>query len=141
MVNLILEGILLITPESAPPIICEILDGCWKSLPADRLNFQQIDDKLMEDQQARRSHRIIQENVMCNYINPYPVAESTTSLIRMDEQPTAIVTFTEAHQAIASINTVTKSIDPYLELICPDLHEDNTPSINSNPAIIITCDD
>ena len=142
MVNLILEGNLLIPPESAPPLICEILHGCWQIQPIDRLTFQEIDYQLMDDQRARRSHKIIQDNVMRNYIIPFPVADSTASRIRMDnnEQSTAVI-FTEAHQAIASISTISTSIDPYLELITPHSHEDNSLFIHSYPMSIITSDE
>ena len=79
---------------------------------------------------------------MCNYINPYPVAESTASPIRMDdnEQPTAVI-FTEAHQAIASISPISTSIDPYLELITPHSQEDISLCIHSYPMSIITSDE
>lgn len=46
VVKLILQGILLTPPNSAPPLICQLLNGCWKTQPADRLTFAEIHSKL-----------------------------------------------------------------------------------------------
>ena len=139
-VQLILDGILLIPPESAPLLICQILHGCWKSRPDDRLTFQQIDDQLMDDQRVRRSHIIIQDNMMCNYIIPN-LMDVSVSPIRIDEskQPT-IVTLnnSKAPQAIASVSITVTPTDPYLQLIISDLDEDIL-SID-NPPITMTVD-
>ena len=43
---MILQGILLTPPERAPPLICELLYGCWKTQPCDRLTFDEILSKL-----------------------------------------------------------------------------------------------
>ncbi|XP_057379874.1 tyrosine-protein kinase transmembrane receptor Ror-like [Daphnia carinata] len=46
VVKLILQGILLTPPNLAPPLICQLLNGCWKTQPADRLTFAEIHSKL-----------------------------------------------------------------------------------------------
>ncbi|EFX87321.1 hypothetical protein DAPPUDRAFT_4188, partial [Daphnia pulex] len=46
VVKLILQGILLTPPSSAPPLICQLLNGCWKTQPGDRLTFAEIHSKL-----------------------------------------------------------------------------------------------
>lgn len=51
--KLILQGILLTPPNSAPPLICQLLNGCWKTQPGDRLTFAEIHSKLKS---RRRSH-------------------------------------------------------------------------------------
>lgn len=57
MVKLILQGILLTPPNSAPPLICQLLNGCWKTQPGDRLTFAEIHSKL----KSRRPHSNDQE--------------------------------------------------------------------------------
>lgn len=46
MVQLILDGVLLCQPSDCPPIICRIMEGCWKTEPKDRLKFSQIAQRL-----------------------------------------------------------------------------------------------
>ncbi|XP_012259968.2 muscle, skeletal receptor tyrosine-protein kinase-like [Athalia rosae] len=46
VVKLILHGIMLIPPEDCPPFICDIMRGCWKTEPKDRLKFTDIMEKL-----------------------------------------------------------------------------------------------
>jgi hypothetical protein len=57
VVKLILQGILLTPPNSAPPLICQLLNGCWKTQPGDRLTFAEIHSKL----KSRRPHSDDQE--------------------------------------------------------------------------------
>lgn len=42
VVKLILDGIMLIPPEDAPPLICELMKNCWKTEPKHRITFPQI---------------------------------------------------------------------------------------------------
>ncbi|CAL1289646.1 unnamed protein product [Larinioides sclopetarius] len=44
VVKLILQGILLSTPENCPPFICNVMAGCWKTEPRDRLTFADVYD-------------------------------------------------------------------------------------------------
>lgn len=46
VVKLILQGILLTPPDLAPPLICQLLNGCWKTQPSDRITFAEIHSKL-----------------------------------------------------------------------------------------------
>ncbi|XP_035704965.1 tyrosine-protein kinase transmembrane receptor Ror isoform X2 [Folsomia candida] len=46
VVQLILDGVLLCQPSDCPPIICRIMEGCWKTEPKDRLKFSQIAQRL-----------------------------------------------------------------------------------------------
>lgn len=56
VIKLILEGILLKTPESSPPLIRHLLHDCWKLQPADRITFGCIHSQLLaERRQPRRS--------------------------------------------------------------------------------------
>ncbi|GBN27798.1 hypothetical protein AVEN_105134-1 [Araneus ventricosus] len=42
VVKLILQGILLSTPENCPPFICNVMASCWKTEPRDRLTFADV---------------------------------------------------------------------------------------------------
>ncbi|XP_054717306.1 BDNF/NT-3 growth factors receptor-like [Uloborus diversus] len=44
VLRLVLQGILLSPPENAPEFICDIMKGCWKTDPRDRLVFSEICD-------------------------------------------------------------------------------------------------
>lgn len=85
VIKLILDGIVLVPPKSASPLICQILRGCWKSRPDDRLSFQQIDDDLIADQRQRlrRSH-----NSVCSYICPNNTIfeDSKSRMINLDNE-------------------------------------------------------
>lgn len=48
VVKLILDGIMLIPPEDAPPLICELMKNCWKTEPKHRITFPQIKQVLEE---------------------------------------------------------------------------------------------
>lgn len=48
MVKLILQGILLTPPDLASPLICQLLNGCWKTQPSDRLTFAEIHSRLVK---------------------------------------------------------------------------------------------
>lgn len=45
--KLILQGILLPSPENCSQFIINIMAGCWKTEPRDRLTFQEIYDLLL----------------------------------------------------------------------------------------------
>jgi len=65
-----LDGVLLDMPDSVPPVIQQIYDGCSKSLPVDRLHFHQIENKLIADQQRRVPRS---QGIVSNYIIPNPI--------------------------------------------------------------------
>ncbi|XP_073941521.1 uncharacterized protein isoform X2 [Choristoneura fumiferana] len=44
--KLILQGIVLVPPENCPRFACELMRGCWKSDPRDRIGFDEICRKL-----------------------------------------------------------------------------------------------
>ncbi|XP_015511028.1 tyrosine-protein kinase transmembrane receptor Ror [Neodiprion pinetum] len=46
VMKLILQGIMLLPPEDCPPFICDVMRGCWKTEPKDRLKFTDILEKL-----------------------------------------------------------------------------------------------
>ena len=72
VVKLILNGSLLTPPESTPPLIRKLLNGCWESNPIHRLTFRKIDDQLISEQrQNRRSLRT--QGSMSSYINPMEI--------------------------------------------------------------------
>ncbi|CAL8087967.1 unnamed protein product [Orchesella dallaii] len=48
VVQLILDGVLLCPPSDCPPLIQEILAGCWKTESKDRFNFKQICEKFIK---------------------------------------------------------------------------------------------
>jgi len=52
VLKLILQNVLLTPPAPAPPLICQLLHGCWKTQPSDRLTFQQICERLNQKQKA-----------------------------------------------------------------------------------------
>lgn len=39
---------MLIPPEDAPPLICEVMKNCWKTEPKHRITFPQIKQVLEE---------------------------------------------------------------------------------------------
>jgi len=43
---LIHDGILLDIPLNCPPVICVLMNGCWKSDPKERLRFVDIHERL-----------------------------------------------------------------------------------------------
>ncbi|CAM1297425.1 Uncharacterised protein g1801 [Pycnogonum litorale] len=49
VVKLILQGILLSPSDSCPPTICNVMAGCWKTEPSNRLSFFDV-DKLLNRQ-------------------------------------------------------------------------------------------
>ncbi|EEC03538.1 nerve growth factor receptor TRKA, putative [Ixodes scapularis] len=49
VVKLILQGILLSPPEECPPYVYNIMAGCWKTEPRDRLSFDEIYKRLLEN--------------------------------------------------------------------------------------------
>ncbi|KAH6946783.1 hypothetical protein HPB50_015307 [Hyalomma asiaticum] len=48
VVKLILQGILLSPPEECPPHVCNLMAGCWKTEPRDRLSFNDIYKRLVD---------------------------------------------------------------------------------------------
>lgn len=44
--KLILQGIVLVPPENCPRFACELMRGCWKTDPRDRIGFDEICRKL-----------------------------------------------------------------------------------------------
>ena len=48
VLKLILQGVLLTPPETAPPLVLQILNGCWKSWPSERWTFAEIHSKLVK---------------------------------------------------------------------------------------------
>jgi hypothetical protein len=48
-VKLILQGILLIPPEDCPKCIYELMAGCWKTEPRNRLSFSTIFNQLLKN--------------------------------------------------------------------------------------------
>ncbi len=95
----------------------------------------------MDDQRVRRSHIIIQDNMMCNYIIPN-LMDVSVNPIRIDDisEQATIITLnnSKAPQAIASVSITVTPTDPYLQLIISDLDEDIL-SIE-NPPITMTVD-
>jgi len=81
VVKLILDGILLTQTEFNPPLISQILHGCWKSQPVDRLTFQQINDQLISEERRVCCSDRKPDNMYNYYINPMEVASmcETTS--------------------------------------------------------------
>ncbi|KAG8179337.1 hypothetical protein JTE90_006960 [Oedothorax gibbosus] len=62
VVKLILQGILLSSPEHCPPFICNIMAGCWKTEPKDRLTFAEVFDFLSPHTPDRRRATPSQED-------------------------------------------------------------------------------
>ena len=56
VLKLILQNVLLPPPSMAPPLIRQLLDGCWKTQPSERMTFAQISQRLgsvvIEDAEA-----------------------------------------------------------------------------------------
>lgn len=46
VLKLIHDGVLLDIPLNCPPVICVIMNGCWKSDPKERLRFAEIYERL-----------------------------------------------------------------------------------------------
>ncbi|KAL0118602.1 hypothetical protein PUN28_009344 [Cardiocondyla obscurior] len=46
VVKLILQGTMLVPPDECPPVICEIMQDCWKVEPRERIKFPDILDRL-----------------------------------------------------------------------------------------------
>ncbi|XP_047986855.1 NT-3 growth factor receptor-like isoform X1 [Leguminivora glycinivorella] len=44
--KLILQGIVLVPPENCPRFACELMRGCWRTDPRDRIGFEEICRKL-----------------------------------------------------------------------------------------------
>ncbi|XP_037085289.1 NT-3 growth factor receptor-like [Pollicipes pollicipes] len=57
VVNLILQNILLVPPDTCPSAVCDIMDACWKSEPRDRTSFSDIVLKLAHMSDAMKGHR------------------------------------------------------------------------------------
>ncbi|CAH1390954.1 unnamed protein product [Nezara viridula] len=55
VVKLILQGIMLIPPEDCPPFICELMRSCWKTEPRDRINFIELHEKLLNENNNNRT--------------------------------------------------------------------------------------
>jgi len=46
VLKLIHDGVLLDIPMNCPPVICVLMNGCWKSDPKERLRFIDIYERL-----------------------------------------------------------------------------------------------
>lgn len=57
VVKMILQGIMLIPPDSCPSFICDLMKACWKSEPKDRIKFHEIHDQLMKARKEREADR------------------------------------------------------------------------------------
>lgn len=76
VVKLILQGILLTPPNSAPPLICQLLNGCWKTQPADRMTFSEIHSKLKRrylfDDGPRTPSTVTYVHLRHNHVDNHP---------------------------------------------------------------------
>ncbi|XP_035233529.1 tyrosine-protein kinase transmembrane receptor Ror-like [Stegodyphus dumicola] len=78
VVKLILQGILLSPPENCPPFIYNIMAGCWKTEPRDRLTFPEVYDRLLPHIPERQTDSTNTEEVEMmmdndNYLMPTAV--------------------------------------------------------------------
>ncbi len=121
VVKLILSGILLTPPESTPPLINEILQGCWKSNPIHRLSFQQIDDQLISEQRRTRRPIITNQGSMCSYVNPMEI----NSVVLELKETVAFVQ--QPIKAASSITNTVISVD-YFQPIPDSSHDFQTKS-------------
>ncbi len=139
VVKLILDGILLTPTEFTPPLINQILNGCWKSQPVDRLTFQQIQDQLISEERRVRYSDRKKSNMDKYYISPMEIASMfETTSIAMHERTT--------NQQAPSSNQSSKNISnhqsisamDYLQLIpsspkepCSSSHHNATTTFES----------
>nr|XP_022901749.1 tyrosine-protein kinase transmembrane receptor Ror-like [Onthophagus taurus] len=69
VVNLILQGIMLIPPEDIPQVICELMQMCWKTQAKDRIRFSDIYTKL---EKAYDSHEDFENEKLINSLKRLP---------------------------------------------------------------------
>lgn len=129
VVKLILNGMLLTPPESTPPLICQILNGCWKSNPIHRLTFQKIDDQLIAEQrQSRRSLK--NQGSMCSYINPM---EINSAVLHVKE--TAAFAQLSIEAVGPSVSTVI-SVDYFQPILDSPINEISTENYKTAESIV-----